>query len=103
MEPTSSQAGGGDLAVQRPEPDVSDIPGKERIGLLPVGAIVVEHLAPRQPAPAPAEITARPPLRLIADPVRRIGDHQGRLGSSQHLRDTGHVGAVAAAKPVVSQ
>ena len=29
-------------------PHISDIPGKQRIGLPPVGAVVVEHLALRE-------------------------------------------------------
>src|SRR4029077_6712012 len=81
--------------------DISDIPGEQRISLSPVGAIVVEHLSLRELAPA--NLAARPPALLIADPVWRIGYHQMRLGSGQHLRDIGRVGAVATANAVVSQ
>ena len=45
----------------------------------------------------------RPPARVIADPVRRIGDHQVRLRSHQRWHNIGGAGAVAAANPVVPQ
>ena len=48
LQPASGQIGGDDVAVQSPVPDIGDIPGEQRIGLPPVGAIVVEHLALRE-------------------------------------------------------
>ena len=48
LQPASRQTGGDDVAVHRPVPDVSDISREQRIRLLPVGAIVVEHLPPRE-------------------------------------------------------
>jgi len=45
LQPAGGQIGGDNIAVQSPVPYVSDIPGEQRIGLMPVGAIVVEHLA----------------------------------------------------------
>ena len=101
LQPAGRQIGGHDIAVQRAVPDIGDIPGKQRIGLPPVGAIVVEHLALRELAAA--EAAARSPGRIVADPVRRIGDHQMRLRARQHLLDIGRAGAVAAANPMVSQ
>ena len=74
LEPARSQARGDDVAVQRPEPNIGGSPGEQRISFLPVRAIVIEHLAPREPALA--KVAARPPARFIADPVRRIGDHK---------------------------
>jgi hypothetical protein len=57
LQPVSGQIGGNDIAVQSPVPDISDIPREQRIGLPPVGAIVVEHLAAGEleAGPAPAE------------------------------------------------
>ena len=101
LQPAAGQIGGDNVTVERPVPDISDIPGEQRISLSPVGAIVVEHLSLRELAPA--NLAARPPARFIADPVWRIGDHQMRLSSGQHLRDIGRVGAVATANAVVSQ
>jgi len=101
LQPAAGQIGGDNRAVQRPVPDISDIPGEQRISLSPVSAIVVEHLSLRELAAA--KRTARPPARFIADPVWGIGHHQMRLSSGQHLRDIGRVGAVAAANAVVSQ
>src|SRR6516162_526567 len=77
LQPASRQTSGNDIAVQSPVPDIGDIAGKQRIGLPPVDAIVVEHLAPRQGAATAA--AARSPGRVVGNPVRRIGDHQGRL------------------------
>src|SRR5580693_2302436 len=48
LQPASNEVGSHDIAVQRAVPDISDIPSKQRIGLPPVGAIVVEHPALRQ-------------------------------------------------------
>ena len=73
LEAASSETGGRDLAMQSPEPDIGDIPGEQRIGLLPVGAIVIEYLALR--ALADTAAAARSPRRIVVDPVRRIGDH----------------------------
>jgi hypothetical protein len=101
LEPAPSQVGGDDVAVQSSVPDIGDIPGEQLIGLTPVGAIVVEHLALRELAGA--EVLARAPGRFVADSIRRIGDHQVRLRGRQHGRDVGHAGAVAAANPVVPQ
>src|SRR5215831_798838 len=41
LEPATRQPGGGDIAVHRPMPDIGGISREQRIGLLPVGAIVV--------------------------------------------------------------
>src|SRR6266446_8313635 len=79
LQPAAGQIGGDDVAVQGAVPDISDIPGEQRISLSPVGAIVVEHLSLRELASA--KRAARPPTRFIADPVWRIGDrHWHRLG-----------------------
>src|ERR1700720_3990280 len=101
LQPASRQTGGGDIAVQSPVPNIGDIPGEQRIGLPPVDAIVVEHLALRQLAGT--EAAARSPGRIVADAIRRIGDHQMRPRSRQHWRDIRRARAVAAADPVVSQ
>jgi hypothetical protein len=66
LQPASRQVGTHDIAVQRSVPDISDIASKQRIGLPPVGAVIVQHLAPRQLAGT--EATARPPGRIIVDP-----------------------------------
>src|SRR6516162_775087 len=95
LEAASSKPGSDDIAVQRPEPYIGGVSGKQGIGLLPVGAIVVEHLAPCQLASA--EAAARSPARVVADAVRRIGDQQRRFESGQHQCDIGRVGTVAAA------
>src|SRR4051794_2567488 len=101
LQPAGRQVGTHDIAVQRSVPDISDIASKQRIGLPPVGAVIVQHLAPRQLAGT--EATARPPGGIIVDPVRRIGDHQVGLRSGQHRLDIRRVGAVATADPVVVQ
>src|SRR5205823_9749051 len=44
----SRQIGADHTAMQRPVPDISDVSGKQRVGLPPVGAIIVEHLAVRK-------------------------------------------------------
>src|SRR5204863_3356230 len=41
LQPASRQIGADHVAMQRPVPDISDIPGKQRVGLPPVGAIIV--------------------------------------------------------------
>ena len=100
-QPAAGQTGGDHLTAQRAGPHVSDIARKQRIGFAPIGAIIVEHRSPRQPASA--KLAACPPRRIVFDPVRRIGDHQEQLGSGHHWRHRHRVGAVAAANPVVSQ
>ena len=100
-EAASSETSGGDLAVQSPEPDIDNIPGEQSMGFPPAGAMIIEYLAPRELAPV--EVAAPSPARVIPDPLRRVGDHQVRLGSRQHRGDIGSTGAVAAANPVVAQ
>ena len=82
-------------------PHISDIPGKQRIGLPPVGAVVVEHLALRELAGTDPK--ASPPGRIIADPIRRIADHQVGLRFRQHRLDIRRIGAVTTADAMVSQ
>ena len=101
LEAASSETSGGDLAVQSPEPDIDNIPGEQSMGFPPAGAMIIEYLAPRELAPV--EVAAPSPARVIPDPLRRVGDHQVRLGSRQHRGDIGSTGAVAAANPVVAQ
>src|SRR6516164_9931325 len=48
LKPAGDQIAADHVAVQRPVPHISDIPGKQRIGLPPVGAVIVEHLALRE-------------------------------------------------------
>src|SRR5215831_1515804 len=48
LEPAGGQIATDHVAVQRPVPDISDIAGKQRIGLPPVGAVIIEHLALRE-------------------------------------------------------
>src|SRR5580692_4917815 len=100
-QPASREIGDDDVAVQSSVPGIGDIPGEQRIRLPPVGAVVVEHLALRQLAGT--EAAARSPGRIVADAIRRIGDHQMRPRSRQHWRDIRRARAVAAADPVVSQ
>jgi hypothetical protein len=85
LQSASRQIGSHDIAVQRSVPNISDIPSKQGVGLPPVGAMVVEHLALRKLAVAQA--TARSPTRIIVDPIRRIGNHQVRLRFRQHPLD----------------
>src|SRR5215472_8735334 len=66
LEPASRQPRGDDIAVHRPVPDIGGISPEQRIGLLPVGAIVVEHLALRELAGTAA---AGSPGRIVSDPV----------------------------------
>ena len=87
--------------MQSAVPGVGDIPGEERIRLAPVGAVVVEHLAPREITRALAP--ARSPGWVVADAIRRIGNHQVGLRSVQHLCDIRRAGTVAAANPIVFQ
>ena len=101
LQPAGGQTGGDDIAVQSPVPDIRDVTGEQRIGLTPVGAIIVEHLAPREFAGT--EAAARPPGWIVFDPVRRIGDHQVRLRPREHRRDIGLARAVAAANPMRAQ
>src|SRR5580693_10374456 len=83
LQPAGHQTRSDDVAVQSPVPNISDIAGKQRIRLPPVDAVVVEHLA--QSELAATELTALSPGRLVAYPIRRVGDHQVRLRSGQHL------------------
>ena len=101
QQPAGSEVGSDDIAVQSPMPDIRHIPGEQRIRISPVGAIVVEHLASGELAGT--VVAARSPGRIITDPIRRIGDHQVRLGCAQHRSDIGCSGAIAATDPVVSQ
>src|SRR5207302_8905014 len=87
--------------VQSPVPAIRDGPEDRRIGLTPVGALIVEHLGPREFAGT--EAAARPPGWIVFDPVRRIGDHQVRLRPREHRRDIGLARAVAAANPMRAQ
>ena len=68
LKPAGGQIAADHIAVQRPVPHISDIPGKQRVGLPPVGAVIVEHLALRELAGA--DPTAGSPGRIIADPIR---------------------------------
>src|ERR1700730_16418735 len=69
LQPASRQTGGNNVTVQSPGPDVGDIAGEQRVGLPPVGPIVVEHFALRQLAGTKA--AARSPGRVVSDPIRR--------------------------------
>src|SRR5580704_4904466 len=51
LEPASSEAGGDDVAVQRSEPNIGGISGEQRIGFLPIRAIVIEHLCRARAGP----------------------------------------------------
>jgi len=87
--------------VQRPVPHISDIPGKQRIGLPPVGGVIVEHLALREFAGI--DPTARAPGWIITDPIRGVAHHQMGLRSREHRLDIRRNGAVTAADAMVSQ
>src|SRR5215472_11499412 len=100
LEPATRQAGGDDIAVHRPMPDIGGISREQRIGLLPIGAIVVENFALCERAGTAA--AAGSPGWIVGDPIGWIGDHQGRLRSCQYHRDISGAGAVAAANQVVS-
>src|SRR5690349_13657196 len=101
LQPAGHQTRSDDVAVQSTVPNISDIAGKQRIRLPPVDAVVVEHLA--QSELAATELTAPSPGRLVAYPIRRVGDHQVRLRSGQHLPDIRRTGAVAAANPMLAE
>ena len=66
-------------------PDVGDIAGKQRPGLAPVGAVVVQHLAGGEIGTV-AEL-ALPPGRIVVHAIGRIGDHQVRLHAGEHPLD----------------
>src|SRR5690349_21023193 len=100
-QPASCEIGADHVAMQRPVPDISDISGKQRIGLPPVGAVIIGHLALREVTGA--DPTAGAPARVVRDPVRRIGDHQVGPRARQYRLDIRRAGAVATADPVVSQ
>jgi hypothetical protein len=66
-------------------PDIGDLAGKERPGLAPVGGVVVRH--PAHLAGAGVHPGTSPPVRLVVDPVGRVGDHQVGRDSGQQLGD----------------
>src|SRR5215471_12380188 len=99
LEPATRQAGGDDIAVHRPMPDIGGISREQRIGLLPIGAIVVENFALCERAGTAA--AAGSPGWIVGDPIGWIGDHQVSLRSRQDQRDISGAGAIAAANPVV--
>ena len=101
LQSAGGEIGGHDIAVQSTVPDISDIAREQCIGLTPVGAIIVEHRALREIAGADA--AARSPGGVVTDAIRRIGDHQMRLGTGQHLRHIRGAGAIAATHPMRSQ
>src|SRR5215469_5246132 len=100
LKPASRQPGGDDIAVRRPMPDIGGISRKQRIGLPPVGAIVVEHLALGERAGTAAAVCS--PGRIVGHPIGGIGDHQMRLQFCQDQFDIGDAGTVAAANQVAS-
>jgi hypothetical protein len=73
------------------------LPGKQRPGGRPIGALVVADLAAPDRAAQSALLT---PGRIIFDPVGWIGDHQLRMSAVQHRIHDLRVGAVSAYKPV---
>src|SRR6516225_9670408 len=101
LEPAGGQIAADHVTVQRPVPHISDIAGKERIGLPPVGAVIIEHLALRELAGI--DPTARAPGWIIADPIRGVAHHQMGLRSRQHRLDIRRIGAVTTTDAVVSQ
>src|SRR6516165_10228993 len=101
LKPAGDQIAADHIAVQRPVPHISDIAGKQRIGLPPAGAVIVEHLALRELAGTDPPTGS--PRRIIADPIRGIAHHQVGLRSGQHRLDIRRVGAVATTDAVVSQ
>ena len=62
LKPAGDQIAADHIAVERPVPHISDIAGKQRIGLPPVGAVIVEHLALRELAGT--DPMARSPSRV---------------------------------------
>src|SRR5215469_15707942 len=101
LKPAGDQIAADHVAVQRPVPHISDIAGKQRIGLAPVGAVIVEHLALRELAGT--DPMAGSPGWIITDPVRWVAHHQMGLRSRQHRLDIRRTGAIATADAVVSQ
>src|SRR6516164_2603016 len=101
LKPAGGQIAADHVAVQRPVPHISDIPGKQRIGLPPVGAVIVEHLALREFAGI--DPTARAPGWIITDPIRWVAHHQMGLRSREHRLDIRRNGAVTAADAMVAQ
>src|SRR6516162_3070876 len=101
LKPAGDQIAADHVAVERPVPHISDIAGKQRIGLPPVGAVIVEHLALRELAGT--DPTARAPGWIIADPIRWVAHHQMGLRSRQHRLDIRRNGAVTTADAMVSQ
>src|SRR5215472_4010850 len=100
LKPAGGQIAADHAAVERPVPHIGDITGKQRIGLPPVGAIIVEHLALRELAGT--DPTAGSPGWIITDPIRRIAHHQMGLRSCQYRLDIRCIGAVTTADTVVS-
>ena len=47
LKPAGGQIAADHVTVQGTVPHISDIPSKQRIGLPPVSAVIVEHLALR--------------------------------------------------------
>src|SRR6516164_3618124 len=101
LKPAGDQIAADHVAVERPVPHISDIAGKQRIGLPPVGAVIVEHLALRELAGT--DPMARSPRWIIADPIRRVAHHQMGLRSRQYRLDIRRIGAVTTADAMVSQ
>src|SRR5215472_17396442 len=101
LKPAGDQIAANHVAVEGPVPHISDISGKQRIVLPPVGAVVVEHLALRELAGT--DPTAGSPGWIITDPIRWVAHHQMGLRSRQHRLDIRRVGAVATTDAVVSQ
>ena len=87
--------------VQRPVPDVCDIPGEQRPGLAPVGAVVVHHSAHRGASAVQLQLLA--PAWIVVHPVRRVGHHQVRHHAGEYPRDRVGVRAVTADQPVSAQ
>src|SRR6516225_7361209 len=101
LKPAGGQIATDHVAVERPVPHISDIAGKQRIGLPPVGAVIVEHLALRELAGT--DPPAGSPGWIITDPIRWVAHHQVGLRSRQHRLDIRRVGAVATTDAMVSQ
>jgi len=91
LKAAGGQVAANHVAVKRPVPHISDIPGKQRIRLPPIGAVIVEHLALREAAGT--DPMTHSPGRIIADPIRRVAHHQVGLRSGQHRLDIRRIGA----------
>src|SRR5258708_40053416 len=97
LEAAGGEPVGDDGAVHGGVPDIGDVAGEQRVGLTPVGAVVVEDLSGRVLA-AP-ETPALAPGRLVADPVRGVGDHQRGVDAAESFGDVCRSGAVAGLDP----